>query len=161
MWSNFFWSVWSKINFSLTVSVNVGSMQLTNDYVREMKSHKLNVTSSNGQYIDLPSPAPTPQKTSLVPYCFNLRWMYSRQAAVKKTRWWELWWKPQGTTCFALHHKRGNKSANGLFVFKQNMLCPIKVNSNTIELTVPTSCYWVLDLLCVKLTTTLILNQRP
>ena len=30
------------------------------------------------------------------------------------------------------------------------VLCPIKVNSNTIELTVPTSCYWVLDLLCVK-----------
>ena len=29
------------------------------------------------------------------------------------------------------------------------MLCPIKNNSNTIELTVPTSCYWVLDLLCV------------
>ena len=30
------------------------------------------------------------------------------------------------------------------------MLCPIKVNSNTIELTVHTSCYWVLGLLCVK-----------
>ena len=30
------------------------------------------------------------------------------------------------------------------------MLCPIKVNSNTIELTVQTSCYCVLDLLCVK-----------
>ena len=30
------------------------------------------------------------------------------------------------------------------------MLCPIKVNSNTIELTVHTSCYCVLDLLCVK-----------
>ena len=29
------------------------------------------------------------------------------------------------------------------------MLFPIKVNSNTIELTVHTSCYWVLDLLCV------------
>ena len=29
------------------------------------------------------------------------------------------------------------------------MLCPIKVNSNTIELTVHTSCYCVLDLLCV------------
>ena len=28
------------------------------------------------------------------------------------------------------------------------MLCPIEVNSNTIELTVHTSCYWVLDLLC-------------
>ena len=27
------------------------------------------------------------------------------------------------------------------------MLCPIKVNSNTIELT---SCYCILDLLCVK-----------
>ena len=29
------------------------------------------------------------------------------------------------------------------------MLCPIKVNSNTIELRVHTSCYCVLDLLCV------------
>ena len=27
--------------------------------------------------------------------------------------------------------------------------CPIKVNSNTMELTVHTSCYYVLDLLCV------------
>ena len=31
------------------------------------------------------------------------------------------------------------------------MLCPIKVNSNTIELTAHTSCYCVLDLLCVTL----------
>ena len=30
------------------------------------------------------------------------------------------------------------------------MLCPIKANSNTIELTVHTSCYCILDLLCVK-----------
>ena len=30
------------------------------------------------------------------------------------------------------------------------MSCPIKVNSNTIELTVHTSCYCVLDLLCSK-----------
>ena len=30
------------------------------------------------------------------------------------------------------------------------MLCPIKVNSNTIELTMHTSCYCVLELLCVK-----------
>ena len=29
------------------------------------------------------------------------------------------------------------------------MSCPIENNSNTIELTVHTSCYWVLDLLCV------------
>ena len=29
------------------------------------------------------------------------------------------------------------------------MLCPIKVNSNTIELTVHTSFYCILDLLCV------------
>ena len=29
------------------------------------------------------------------------------------------------------------------------MLCPIKSNSNTIELTVHTYCYCVLDLLCV------------
>ena len=31
------------------------------------------------------------------------------------------------------------------------MLCLIKVNSNTIELRVHSSCYWVLDLLCVIL----------
>ena len=31
------------------------------------------------------------------------------------------------------------------------MLCPIKVNSNTIELAVHSSCYCVLDLLCVIL----------
>ena len=31
------------------------------------------------------------------------------------------------------------------------MLCPIKVNINTIELIVHTSCYCVLDLLCVTL----------
>ena len=31
------------------------------------------------------------------------------------------------------------------------MLCPFKDNSNKIELTVHTSCYCVLDLLCVKL----------
>ena len=30
------------------------------------------------------------------------------------------------------------------------MLCPIKVNSSTIELTMHTSCYCVLDLLCVN-----------
>ena len=29
------------------------------------------------------------------------------------------------------------------------MLCPIENNSNAIECTVHTSCYWVLDLLCV------------
>ena len=29
------------------------------------------------------------------------------------------------------------------------MVCPIKSNSNKIELTMHTSCYWVLDLLCV------------
>ena len=29
------------------------------------------------------------------------------------------------------------------------MSCPFKINSNTIELTVHTFCYWVLDLLCV------------
>ena len=28
------------------------------------------------------------------------------------------------------------------------MLCPIEVNSNTIGLTVHTSCYCILDLLC-------------
>ena len=31
------------------------------------------------------------------------------------------------------------------------MLCPIKVNSNTIKPTVHTSCYCVLDLLCVTI----------
>ena len=29
------------------------------------------------------------------------------------------------------------------------MSCPIKVNSNTIELTVHTSCYCILNLICV------------
>ena len=33
---------------------------------------------------------------------------------------------------------------------KNTMSCPIKINSNTIELTVHNSRYWVLDLLCVK-----------
>ena len=33
------------------------------------------------------------------------------------------------------------------------MSCPIKVISNTIELTVHTSCYGVLDLLCVTIIT--------
>ena len=32
---------------------------------------------------------------------------------------------------------------------KRTMSCPIKVDSNTIELTVHTSCYCVLDLLWV------------
>ena len=31
------------------------------------------------------------------------------------------------------------------------MLCPIKVNSNTIELAVHTSCYCILDLLCATM----------
>ena len=31
------------------------------------------------------------------------------------------------------------------------VLCPIILNSNTTELTVHTSCYWVLDLLCVNM----------
>ena len=29
------------------------------------------------------------------------------------------------------------------------MSCPIKVNNNTIELTLQTSCYCIVDLLCV------------
>ena len=33
------------------------------------------------------------------------------------------------------------------------MLCPIKVNSNTIELTVHTSSYCILDLLCINIIT--------
>ena len=35
-------------------------------------------------------------------------------------------------------------------MIKNTMVCPIKVKSNTIELTVHTSCYFILDLLCVK-----------
>ena len=31
------------------------------------------------------------------------------------------------------------------------MSCPIKEKSTTIELTVRTSCYWVLELLCVNI----------
>ena len=31
------------------------------------------------------------------------------------------------------------------------ILCPIKVNTSTIELTVHTSCYCILDLLCVSI----------
>ena len=30
------------------------------------------------------------------------------------------------------------------------MLCPVKVNSNTMKFTVHTSCYSILDLLCVN-----------
>ena len=36
------------------------------------------------------------------------------------------------------------------------MLCSIKVNSNTVELTVQTFCYCVLDSLCVKINNYLI-----
>ena len=43
-----------------------------------------------------------------------------------------------------------------MFVFPlvtiiNTVLCPIKVNSNIIELIVPPSCYFVLDLLCVNM----------
>ena len=42
------------------------------------------------------------------------------------------------------------------------MLCPVKVNSNTIELTLHTSCYCVLDLVCVINTNLLTkLNGNP
>ena len=34
---------------------------------------------------------------------------------------------------------------------KNTLLCPMKSNSNTIELTVHTSCIGVLDLLCVNI----------
>ena len=34
--------------------------------------------------------------------------------------------------------------------YKNTMLFPFRVNSNTIELTLHTSCYCVLDLLCVN-----------
>ena len=40
------------------------------------------------------------------------------------------------------------------------MSCPIKGNSNTIELTVHTSCYCVLDLLCVILNNNIIRKLR-
>ena len=41
-------------------------------------------------------------------------------------------------------HKQGRK------YHINTMLCPIVINSNTIELTVHTTCYCVLDLLCVS-----------
>ena len=49
-------------------------------------------------------------------------------------------------------HKRGKW---------QTMLCPIKRNSNTIEFTVQTSCYCVLDLLCVKIDWKCCVFQHP
>ena len=39
------------------------------------------------------------------------------------------------------------------------MLCPIKVTSNPIELTVHTSSYCVLDLLCVKWTMLVVIDE--
>ena len=39
--------------------------------------------------------------------------------------------------------------SNEIVNFINTMSCPIKVNRNTIKLTMHTSCYWVLDLLCV------------
>ena len=43
-----------------------------------------------------------------------------------------------------------NENINEIVYDINTMSCPIKVNSNTIELTVHTSCYCVLDLLCVN-----------
>ena len=40
---------------------------------------------------------------------------------------------------------------NQILIDINTMLCPIKVNSNTIEITVHPSCYCILDLLCVKM----------
>ena len=40
------------------------------------------------------------------------------------------------------------------------MSCPIKVNSNTIELTVHSSCYCVLDLLCVMVYFVLLISKK-
>ena len=40
---------------------------------------------------------------------------------------------------------------NVIVIDVNTMLCPINVNSNTIELTVHTSCDCILDLLCVKI----------
>ena len=42
--------------------------------------------------------------------------------------------------------------SQGILYHDSTLSCPIKVNSNIIELTVLTSCYCVLDLLCVKQT---------
>ena len=39
--------------------------------------------------------------------------------------------------------------SNEIVIDTNTMLCPIKVNSNTIELEVHTYCYCILDLLCV------------
>ena len=41
------------------------------------------------------------------------------------------------------------------------MSFPIKSNSNTIELTVHISCYWVLDLLCVNIKAMDIPSAQP
>ena len=41
------------------------------------------------------------------------------------------------------------------------MLCPVKVNSNTFEPTVHTSCYCVLDLLCVTITSVKTVPKWP
>ena len=41
------------------------------------------------------------------------------------------------------------------------VLCPVKINNNTIELTVHTFCYWVLDLLCVTNITAFIGTKYP
>ena len=43
-----------------------------------------------------------------------------------------------------------NKLTHKIIIDINTMSCPIKVNGNTIELTVHTSCYCVLDLLCVN-----------
>ena len=40
--------------------------------------------------------------------------------------------------------------SNKIVIDINTMSCPFKVNSNTIELSVHTSCYCVLDLLCVQ-----------
>ena len=46
--------------------------------------------------------------------------------------------------------KCSNQVQNSLVVSISTMSCPIKVNSDTIELTANTSCYCILDLLCVN-----------
>ena len=55
----------------------------------------------------------------------------------------------KGSNGIGLQSIRGKWISNKILDDENNMLCTIKVNSNTIELTVHTSCYWVLDLLCV------------
>ena len=50
--------------------------------------------------------------------------------------------------------------SNEIVNYINTMSCPFKVNGNTIKLKVNTSCYCVLDLLCVKWASNWILTQE-